>query len=63
MGGASWQTEGLSSIKNTVTGKEVFQLSGRYAKPKEIAWDGQHLVAGYESGEVLIVDFHHLYPH
>ena len=61
MGGASWQTEDLSSIKNSVTGKEVFQLSGRYERPREIRWDGQYLVAGYFSGEVLILDFHHLY--
>ena len=23
-------------------------------------WDGQYLVAGYESGEVLILDFNHM---
>ena len=60
IGGASWQTEGLSWIKNTVTGKEVFQLSGGYVEPISIEWDGQYLVAGYQSGEVLIVDFHYM---
>ena len=60
IGGASWQTKDASWIKNTVTGKEVFQLSGRYAGPKEIQWDGKYLVTGYHSGEVLIMDFHHL---
>jgi len=44
-------------IKDTVTGKEVFQLVGRYAKPNCVQWDGQYLVAGYQSGEVLILDF------
>jgi hypothetical protein len=34
IGGASWQTDDPSWIKNTVTGKEVFQLSGRYVRPK-----------------------------
>ena len=60
--GPSWQIEGISWIKNTATGKEVFQFSGRYAKPNKIQWDGQYLVAGYESGEVLILAFHHMYP-
>jgi WD40 repeat protein len=49
--------KGPSRIEDTVTGKVVFQLPGRYARPKEVRWDGQHLVAGYESGEVLILDF------
>ena len=62
IGGASWQTKDLSWIKNTATGKKILQLSGRYVKPSEVQWDGKYLVAGYESGEVLILDFHHLYP-
>ena len=60
IGGAEWQTNDPSWVKNTVTGKEVYQLSGRYVKPKEVQWDGQYLVAGYDSGEVLIMDFCHL---
>ena len=62
IGGTYWQTKGQSLIKNTVTGKEVFPLSGRYIGPEDVEWDGQYLVAGYESGEVLILDFYHLYP-
>ena len=61
IGSASQWTDGPCWIKDTVTGKNIFQLSGRYAKPKDIQWDGQYLVAGYESGEVLILDFHHTY--
>ena len=60
IGGTSWQTDGPSWIKNTVTGKGVFQLSGEYAKPIDVQWDGQYLVAGYEFGEVLVLDFHHV---
>ena len=52
IGGARWQTGGPSWIKDTVTGKEVFQLCGVYAKYNDVQWDGQYLVAGYESGEV-----------
>ena len=25
-------------------------------------WDGRYLIAGYESGEVLILDFIHIIP-
>ena len=60
IGGTYWQTKSPSMIKNTVTGKKVFPLSGRYVEPEDIEWDGQYLVAGYESGEVLIMDFHDL---
>jgi WD40 repeat protein len=48
---------GPSRIEDTVTGKVVFQLPGRYARPNDARWDGQYLIAGYESGEVLILDF------
>ena len=60
IGGARWQTPGPFQI--TISGKEVFQLSGRYARPRGVQWDGQYLIAGYESGELLILDFHHMYP-
>jgi WD40 repeat protein len=53
------QTTGSCMIKDTTTGKEVFQLSGRYARPTAVQLDGWYLVAGYASGEVLILDFNH----
>jgi WD40 repeat protein len=56
---SQWK-KGLSRIEDTVTGKVVFWLSGRYAKPEDVRWDGRYLVAGYESEEVLILDFKHL---
>jgi len=49
-------------IKDKVTGNEVFQISGRYADLTLVIWDGQYLVAGYQSGEVLILDFNHVLP-
>ena len=58
IGGTWWHT-GPTIIKDVVTGKEVFQLVGRYAKPQCVQWDGQYLVAGYESGEVLVLAFDH----
>ena len=59
VGGARWQTENPPWIKDTATGKAVFQLGGIYVKPNDVQWDGQYLVAGYDSGEVLILDFYH----
>ena len=47
----------LPAIESTVTGKKVFQLPAKLASPSDSQWDGQYLVAGYENGEVLILDF------
>ena len=49
-------------IKDRITGNEVFQFSGIYANPFDIQWDGQYLIAGYESGMVLILDFDCILP-
>jgi len=49
-------------IKDTVTGKVVFQLSGRFAKPTHVQCGGCYLAAGYSSGEILILDFNHVFP-
>ena len=49
-------------IKNIATGKVVFQLGGRFARPVDPHWSGQYLVAGYASGEMLILDFDHVFP-
>ena len=47
-------------IKNAVTGEVVFQLSGRFVSPVDVQCDGFYLVAGYQSGEMLIVDLRHV---
>ena len=54
------QSTGPSMIKDTFTGKCVFQLPRRYSKYWVAQWDGQYLIAGYGDGEVLILDFHHM---
>ena len=61
--GTRYQDTGLSRIEDMVTRKEVFQLSGRYEKPYVARWDGRYLIAGYQSGEVLILDFNNMIPH
>ena len=60
--GTKGQNLGPSRIEDAVTRKEVFQLPKRYQKPTIAQWDGQYLVAGYRSGEVLILDFTHMIP-
>ena len=50
----------LSAIKGLVSGKVVFQLPGSLAKPVCIKCDDHYLVAGYESGEVLILEIDHV---
>ena len=60
--GTRWQGIRPSRVQDTDTRKEVFQLSGRYAKPYVARLDGHYLVTGYRSGEVLILDFSHMIP-
>jgi len=55
-----WDTD-LFRIKNVVTGKVVFQLPERFTKPTVVQFDGCYLAAGYSSGEVLILDFNHVF--
>ena len=61
--GTEWQDTSPSRIEDMVTKKEVFQLSGRYAEPHVAQWDGRYLIAGYKSGEVLILDLNNMIPH
>ena len=58
----AWVGADISRVEDTTTGKEVFQLVGSYAQPREARWDGHYLVAGYGSGEVLILDFNQVGP-
>ena len=49
-------------IKNAVTGGVIFQLAGRFANPVDVQCDGYYLVAGYASGEILILDLRDAMP-
>ena len=60
--GTQFQCTSPSRIEDMVTKKEVFQLSGRYAEPYVARWDGRYLITGYQSGEVLILDFNNMIP-
>jgi len=53
-------TTSLVVIGDRLTGKVVFRLCGPFATPSAIQWDGHYLIAGYESGEVLILDLSHM---
>jgi len=53
------QNAGPSRIKDTITGKEVYQLP---TEPTAAWWDGQYLVTGYKSGEVIVLDFNCMIP-
>ena len=52
----------LSRVEDTVTGEVIFWLSGKYDEPMVAQWNGRYLIAGYESGEVLILDFINMIP-
>ena len=50
-------------IKDNATGKDVFQLPRNLdGELQHVQWNGQYLVAVYTSGEVLILDFCHMFP-
>ena len=55
-----WDTT-QSKIRDIATGKIVFQLSGRFVNPPNIQCDGCFLAAGYETGEVLILDLNYVF--
>jgi len=54
-----WDT-GLHRIKDTRTGKVIFQLPKRYGKPLDVGWNGQYLVACFPPMNVLILDCVHI---
>ena len=45
----------LPPIQDTNTGKKLLELPGRLHDPIDAQWDGQYLVAGYDTGDVLIL--------
>ena len=55
-----WDT-GLHRIKDTRTGRVVFQLSRRYGRPYDVGWNGQYLVVCFYPTEVLVLDFGHVF--
>ena len=49
---------GLCRISNEVTGKVAFQLPPQFGTPIDIQWNGQYLVASFQSKMELVLDFH-----
>ena len=62
IGGIRKHRSFLPEIQDTVTKKVVFQLPGRLARCSDAQWDGQYLVAGYDSGELLILQCNYVLP-
>jgi len=60
IGGIRMWRSFLPGVQDTVTGRVVFQLPERLARCSDAQWDGQYLVAGYNSGEVLILECNHV---
>lgn len=63
IGGIRKQRSFLPGIEDTISGKKVLQLPLSYTEPTDAQWDGWYLVAGYKSGEVLILDCDSLISH
>jgi len=59
IGGIRMRRSLLPGIEDTVTKKVVLQLPARLARCSDGQWDGQYLVVGYDSGEVLILECNH----
>jgi len=51
---------GSHRIKDTRTGKVVFQLPKRYGWSYDVRWNGQYLVACFSPTDVLILDCGHI---
>jgi len=50
-----WETN-TSSMKDTVTGKVVFQIPERFGKATHAQWDSQYLVVSFQPNEALVLD-------
>jgi len=60
IGGIRIHKSPLPGIQDTVTKKVVLQLPSRLVNCSDAQWDGQYLVVGYDSGEVLILECNHV---
>ena len=58
-GGVFWDSS-VCGIKEEVTGKVIFRLSKKYGWPVNVQWKGQHLIACFITGNVLILDFSYM---
>ena len=63
IGGIRKHKTPLPGIEDTITGKKVFQPPSRYTVPGDAQCNGQYLVAGYDTGEVLILDCNCMLAH
>jgi len=54
-----WETN-MSRMKDTITGKVIFQLPERFGKVVHVQWGDQYLVVSFVSREVLVLDLSHV---
>ena len=55
VGGIRMFKGSLPTIEDTVTGKEFLRLPKSLNNPIDAQWDGQYLVSGYDTGDILIL--------
>ena len=55
VGGIRQYKMSLPPIEDTITGNEFLRLPRSLDGPTDAQWDGQYLVAGYDTGDVLIL--------
>ena len=56
IGGVRRHRSALPAIEDTITGREFLRLPESLSYPTDAQWDGQYLVAGYETGDMLILN-------
>ena len=56
VGGVRKERNVLPPIEDTIAKREFLQLPKKLDNPTDAQWDGQYLVAGYDTGEVLILE-------
>ena len=52
----------LCCVKEKASGNVVFWPPKGYGETVDVQWNDQYLIASFKSGEVLVLDFSHMFP-
>lgn len=52
----------LSRVMDTGTGRLIFQMGGGHTYPVDVQSGGKYVLVCYDSGEILVLDFNHVFP-